>query len=268
MKNKLFCLLAISTLAFACNADQSQNAGSDCEAALSELQAIDQLVKQLYALSPFEESAIDSISTMNEQVAAQLQAVLACPASRQLDLTDAFNNLGYTQTDDGRIRNFSWYTNNGGTWQMFNCVYQYFPNEKTAKTVFVESMGGAGRFFQLNAEPPVYLGFGVEKTCSTCFDEYAELFSFRNDTLHIETVIGFSNRMGSMVDFDFDETTKTLHFTVAIDDMNEELKEKYPTYPISELGLDPEDLEMMMMGDDEDVVAIVDSLVWDGRKFK
>lgn len=281
MKNYLLLLaVVLGTLAAACRQNEkntSEPSQSDsteqpvsepaygCKVTLDQFKAVDQMVGGLYAISPFEESAFDSIEMLNSEIGRQLESLLACAASQELNLAGTLENLSYSQTEDGRIRNFNWYTNNGGTWQIFNCVYQYFLDETTAKTKFVGMSGGAQRFFQLSAEPPTYLGFGAEKTCSTCAAEYADLFSFKNDTLHLETVMGFDSRMGSVLDFDFNLETKTLHYAVALDDLNEDLKEEYQTYPVSELNLEGVDLEMLMAG--EDAVAIVDSLVWDGGKF-
>lgn len=223
------------------------------------------MVGALYALSPFEESAFDSIEMLNKNIASELKSYFSCAATRELEPFDKIANLEMAKTEDGRINNFNWYTNNGGTWQMYNCVYQYFIDETTAKTKFIEGYAGASTFHKLPSSGSQYLGLGYTKTCSTCVGEAAQLFSFESDTLKIEEVIGFEARMGSIINFNYNKEKQTIYFTVVIDDLSEYLLEDYTSHPISSLGLTDEETEMLMIG--ENAKAVVDSLVWDGGNF-
>lgn len=79
-------------------------------------------------------------------------------------------------------------------------------------------------------------------------------------------------RMGSIMHFDYDEKSKVIHFIMAKDDINEEWFEDYENYPLSKLNLDEEirenlDGEMIAEMIELGTVAIVDSMVWDGKTF-
>lgn len=283
MKTKFACVfLALFFLTHGCQENkkkQSEISGNNntekaevtskynCESSLEDFQKIDTMAGILYSLDPFEESAFDSIEILNGDIAYELEMLLSCPANRELDLSEKIRNLDYIQSDDGRIRKIGWDGNNGGTWYMQNCVYQYFLDEKRADAQFMEGTGGVDNFISLKKEPPVYLGFGMEKTCSTCSAEFAQLFYEQDDSLKIETVIGFDCRMGSILEFYFNPETKKIHFSVAIDDMNEELKEEFSTYPLTALEDFLEEMELQDLADYNVEEIIVDSLAWDGEKF-
>ncbi len=239
----------------------------DCEVSKAQLLEIDTLVATMQAISAWGETeSLDSISELNEVITAELTELLSCAAVEQLNLTDAFENLGYTQTRDGHIRNFNWYANNGGTWYEMRSIYQYYPNPHEAKTTEVDYFAGANKFYRLKTEKPMYLGFGFDRTCSTCGADYALLFSFQADTLNIQNVMSLESRLGNLLKFEFDTTSQTLHYAVVIDDMNQDWAADFTKYKFSELNIKL-DNEHEGWQPEPGADVVVDSLVFDGKGF-
>jgi len=238
-----------------------------CEVTKAQLLGVDTLVGVMQGIDAWgADESLDSIANINDQVASELKALLGCAALEQVDLSGTFRNLNFSQTPDGRIRNFNWYANNGGTWQEMHSIYQYFPEPHLAKTTNVEFFAAADSFQQLKAEKPMYLGFGGDRTCSTCLADYADLFSFEADTLKAENVLSIESRMGDLLKFEFDSLTQTLHFAVVVDDMNEEFTESYKKYTFGDLDLKLEEGEETWQPE-TNAKVVVDSLVFDGTEF-
>ncbi len=274
---KIKYLLFLPALAFgACQnnpSDSADNAATgeanyNCEISMAQLSAVDSLVAAMNDLDPWGEDAIlDSIANLNDTIEQQLTDLLDCAAVETLDLSnDSFNSLYYAQTPDGRIRNFHWYANNGGTWQEMRRIYQYYPKPHVARVTDVDYFAGATRFFQLKSEEPMYLGMGIDKTCSTCLVEYADLFSFQADTLKIDNVASLESRMGDLIKFDFDTLSQTLHYVMIVDDMNEDWAMDKPKRKLKDLNI--------VLGDeyegyepDPNSDVVVGSFVFNGKRF-
>lgn len=237
-----------------------------CDASVERFQSVDALVAGLYDLSPFEEAQMDSIFVLNDQIADSLYAVLSCAAGRETQLEGALGQLGFVESEDGRIRAFSWYGNNGGTFQEFSTLYQYFPEDGEVGVEAVNFSSGVASFVSLPADHPTYLGFAQERTCSTCVSEYAQVFTLREDSLSIATPAAFDARMAGILDFRYAPQTGTIHFAVALDDLNDQLRDEYEVVRLAESGIQDVDLEMLMNGADSEVV--MGSLVWDGEQFR
>lgn len=238
-----------------------------CETSKAQLMAVDSLVAVMQKIDAWgEDSALDSISDLNDLIYSELKKLLDCGAVEKLDIhTETFEHLYYTQTADGRVRNFNWYANNGGTWQEMRQIYQYYPQPHIAKTTASESLAGATRFFQLKSDQPMYLGFGADKMCSTCMAEYASVFSFKNDTLHVENIIFLEARMGDILNFEFDPATQTLNYTVLIDDLNQDWATDKNKQKIKDVELDLSDFEgWEPTGEDE---VVIGKMVFDGKVF-
>ncbi len=240
----------------------------NCEVNKAQFLAVDSLVGVMQNIDPWgDDPALDSIADLNVEIEKQLTQLLACAAVETLDLdVSLFENLDYIQTDDGRIRNFNWYANNGGTWQEMRRIYQYYPQPYVAKVTAVDHFTGAKTFYKLKSDPPMYLGIGYDRTCSTCSADYADLFSFQADTMRIENVVSFESRMGDLVQFDFDPKTKTLNYVMLIDDMNEDWARDMPKQKFSDLNIE--------LGDDyegwqpeAEAEAVVGSFVFSGEGF-
>ena len=269
MKIKYFFLL-VSLAIFSCKdnpVSDPPDVTYNCEVNKAQLMTVDSIVGIMQNINAWgDDAALDSISNFNDEIEKQLIQLLGCAAVETLDLnSESFENLNYAQSPDGRIRNFHWYANNGGTWQEMRRVYQYYPQPHVAKTTKADFFAGATRFFQLKSDEPMYLGMGVDKTCSTCMVEYADLFSFHADTLRTENIVALESRMGDLVKFDFDPATQTLHYVLIIDDMNEDWTADMPKQKLSSLNLNLEDYEAYEP--DADAEVVVGKMVFDGKKF-
>ena len=238
-----------------------------CEVSQAQLMEVDSLVGVMQNIDAWgDDTALDSIADMNDLIYAELKQILNCGAVEKLNLnSETFERLYYAQTPDGRIRNFNWYANNGGTWMEMRRIYQYYPQPHKAKTTETESLAGATRFYQLKSDEPMYIGFGADKMCSSCIVEYASLFSFKNDTLHIEDALFLEARMGDILKFEFDPVTQTLDYAVLIDDLNQDWAAEKPKKKIKDAGLDLSDMEAWEPTEDDEVV--MGSLVFDGKGF-
>jgi hypothetical protein len=269
--NNFFFLVIMGLLSCQNNpADSSsEDEGSyNCEVTKAQFQSVDSLVTVMNDLDPWgSDTVLDSIATLNDSIEKRLTNLLQCGAVETLDInSETFDNLYYAQTPDGRIRNFHWYANNGGTWQEMRRIYQYYPKPKQAKTTTVDYFAGATRFFQLKSEEPMYLGMGIDKTCSTCLVEYADLFSFQADTLKIDNVASLESRMGDLISFDFDSTTQTLHYVMIVDDMNEDWAVDKPKQKFKDLNIELGD-EYEGYEPDPNSDVVMGSLVFNGKAF-
>ena len=268
-------LLILVIAFFSCENNKPDSPSADpgevvysCEVTKAQFLVIDTLVGVMQNIDPWgNDPALDSIADLNTEIERQLTELLACAATETLDIDVSwFENLDYVQTEDGRIRNFNWYANNGGTWQEMRRIYQYFPKDHVANVTEVDHFTGAKTFYQLKSDPPMYLGIGYDKTCSTCLADYADLFSFEADTMRIESVASFESRMGDLLQFDFDEKTNTLNYVMLIDDMNEDWARDMPKQKFSDLNFE--------LGDDyegwepePEAEAVVGAFVFDGERF-
>lgn len=250
------------------DSSSEDEASYNCEVTKVQLESVDSLVTVMNELDPWgSDSVLDSIAMLNDSIEKKLNALLQCGAVETLNInSETFDNLYYAQTPDGRIRNFHWYANNGGTWQEMRRIYQYYPKPKQAKTTTVDYFAGATRFFQLKSDEPMYLGMGIDKTCSTCLVEYADLFSFHADTLKIDNIASLESRMGDLISFDFDTTTQTLHYVMIVDDMNEDWAVDKPKQKFKDLNIElGDEYEGYEPEPNSDVV--VGSLVFNGKAF-
>ncbi len=272
MKINLLFFAAAVFLFFACENTSTEQKGEPattygCEVSKSQLLGVDSLIADMQAINAWGKTeSFDSIAELNGAITAKLQELLSCAAAEQLDLAGAFENLGYAQTQDGRIRNFNWYANNGGTWYEMRSIYQYYPKPHEAKTTEVDYFAGANRFYRLKAEQPMYLGFGFDRTCSTCGADYALLFSFEADTLNIQNVLSIESRLGDLLRFEFDTVSQTLHFAVALDDMNQDWAAGFTKYKFSDLDIELDDAHEGWQPE-TGAEVVVDSLVFDGEGF-
>lgn len=281
MKKYSFFFSALLLLFTACQSDSTSATNEntpgetttaaqyDCRVTLDQFKQIDQLVSLMQSVDAWgDDDALDSIAFLNDSIEVKLRALLDCAATEVLAINpESFDHLYYTQSSDGLIRNFYWYANNGGTWQEMRGIYQYFPKDLTAKVSRTRSFAGATRFYKLQSKEPMFLGFGADKMCSTCILEYAQVFSFKNDTLHIDDIAMLESRMGDILKFEFDPTSQTLEYIVAIDDLNQDWASDKPKQKLSSLNIAAEDLpEGWEPMDAEDVV--VQSFVFDGQQFK
>ena len=267
--------LPLLCIAFvACNSNPSTPTADppvaeyNCKVNKSQFMQVDSLVATMQGIDAWgNDAALDSIADLNEEIAAQLQELLSCAAVETLDLNgDAFERLYYAQTEDGRIRNFNWYANNGGTWQEMRRIYQYYPQPKVAKTTGADSYAGATRFFTLKSEKPMYLGLGADKTCSTCIIEYATLFSFDADTLRRDEVVTLESRMGDLVEFEFDPATQTLNYVMIVDDLNEKWTQNMPKQKWRDLDMDL-GAEYEGYEPEADADVVVGAMAFDGKGF-
>ncbi len=270
MKIQHFFSCCLILLAFSCQntpnePTEDQQFDYGCEVTLAQLLEVDTIVGIMQGISAWgEESALDSIGDLNQEIESKLTELLACAAVEKLELEGVFENLNYAQTADGRIRNFYWYANNGGTWQEMRRIYQYYPKPHVAKTSETDFFAGGTTFHKLKSDKSMYLGFGFDKTCSTCAVDYAILFSFEGDSLNMENVAAVESRMGDLLRFELDTATQTLHFAFVVDDMNQDWAEDFSKYKFGDLNFKMED-EGWEPEPDADVV--VDSLVFDGKEF-
>ncbi|MEO1259277.1 MAG: hypothetical protein AAFZ15_10800 [Bacteroidota bacterium] len=262
---------------FACNSKPSSppsepaapdSPAYNCEVTKAQFLQLDSLVATMQDIDAWgDDAALDSIAELNDAIAARLQKLLACAAVETLDLSgDAFERLYYAQTEDGRIRNFNWYANNGGTWQEMRRIYQYYPRPKVAKATETDYYAGATRFFTLKSDQPMYLGLGADKVCSTCMVEYATLFSFEADTLRRDEVVTLESRMGNLVKFEFDPATQTLKYIMVVDDLNEGWTQDMPKQKWSDLNLDLGN-EYEGYEPEADAEVVMGSFVFDGKGF-
>ena len=145
-------------------------------------------------------------------------------------------------------------------------IYQYYPQPHVAKTTGVESLAGATRFFTLSQDPPMYLGLGADKTCSTCLVEYASLFAFNADTLQEKEVVTLEYRMGDLLDFNYDPASRTLSYTMVVDDLNEDWARTLPKKKFRDMDIElDESYEGMEPEGDAEVVTA--AYVFDGKRF-
>ena len=240
----------------------------DCQSDKAQFVAVDSLVAVMQTIDAWgDDASLDSISNLNDSIEQRLKRLLNCAAVETLDLnTASFENLYYAQTPDGRIRNFHWYANNGGTWQEMRRIYQYYPQPHVAKVTEVDYFAGATRFFKLKSDEPMYLGMGLDKTCSTCIIEYADLFSFHTDTLRTENIATMESRMGDLVTFEFDTTTQSLNYVMIVDDMNEDWTKDMPKQKFKDMNIELGD-EYEGFEPEPDAEVVVGSFVFDGKKF-
>lgn len=256
---------------YACKNEPSPPSSSptyNCEVTKAQLLQVDTIVGIMQEVNAWgDDAALDSIAELNDTIASRLQALLACAAIETLDLNSVdFENLYYAQTEDGRIRNFNWYANNGGTWQEMRRIYQYYPQPQVAKTTGIDYFAGATNFYTLKSESPMYLGFGADKTCSTCMVEYATLFSFEADTLRRDEVLTLESRMGDLVKFEFDPATQTINYVMIVDDLNEDFTKDLPKQKWSDLDIQLDE-EYEGYEPEEDAEVVMGAMVFNGKGF-